>query len=173
MLSQGLSWVCRMLALAILTRHWPVGRHVGDMLKNVGPTFGDICLSVRYPLSSFVGIWNSHIGTLPLHTCLLAHSTLLGDSSGRYLPPSPNSHVCRARLHCTRELNLIILFRIPHMPPAGSLKVLHAPVHWGGIRRASQTKIYNLETDEFVSNPPFLKINLAGVISHYHFGGNN
>jgi hypothetical protein len=65
---------------------------------------------VRYPLSSSVGIWNSHVGTLPLHTCLLAHSTLLGDSSGRYLPPLPNSHVCRARLHRTRELNLIILY---------------------------------------------------------------
>jgi hypothetical protein len=39
------------------------------------------------------------------------------------------------------------------MPPAGSLKVLHAPVRWGGIQRASQTKIYNLETNEFVSNP--------------------
>ncbi len=46
-------------------------------------------------------------------------------------------------------------FRIPHKPPAGSLKVLHAPACWGGIRCASQTKIYNLETDEFVSNPPF------------------
>ena len=46
-------------------------------------------------------------------------------------------------------------FRIPHKPPAGSLKVLHAPERQGGIRRTSQTKIYNLETDEFVSNPPF------------------
>jgi hypothetical protein len=57
-----------------------------------------------------------------------------------------------------------ILFRIPHKPLAGSLKVLHAPAHQGGIRRASQTKIYNFETDEFVSNPPFLKTNLARVI---------
>ncbi len=48
-----------------------------------------------------------------------------------------------------------ILFRIPHMPPAGSLKVLRAPACQGGIWRASQTKFYNLETDEFVSNPPF------------------
>jgi hypothetical protein len=40
------------------------------------------------------------------------------------------------------------LFKIPHMPPAGSLKVLHAPARRGGIRRASQTKIYNLETGE-------------------------
>jgi hypothetical protein len=61
------------------------------------------------------------------------------------------------------------LFRIPHKPLAGSLKVLHAPVRWGGIQRASQTKIYNLETDEFVSNPPFLKTNLAGVISYPTF----
>jgi hypothetical protein len=43
------------------------------------------------------------------------------------------------------------------MPPAGSLKVLHAPARRGGIRRASQTKIYNLESREFVSNPPFSK----------------
>ncbi len=39
-------------------------------------------------------------------------------------------------------------FKIPHMPPVGSLKVLHAPARRGGIRRASQTKIYNLETGE-------------------------
>jgi hypothetical protein len=50
------------------------------------------------------------------------------------------------------------------MPPAGSSKVLRAPARRGGIRRASQTKIYNLETGEYVSNPPFLKTNLAGVI---------
>jgi hypothetical protein len=56
------------------------------------------------------------------------------------------------------------LFKIPHKPPAGSLKVLHAPARRGGIRRAPQTKIYNLETREFVSNPPFSKTNLAGVI---------
>jgi hypothetical protein len=51
------------------------------------------------------------------------------------------------------------------MPPAGSLKVLRAPARRGGIRRASKTKIYNLETDEFVSNPPFSKI-------YPTFGGN-
>jgi hypothetical protein len=51
--------------------------------------------------------------------------------------------------------------------------VLHAPAHWGVIRRASQTKIYNLETDEFVGNPPFLKKELAGVISQYTVRGNN
>ena len=56
---------------------------------------------------------------------------------------------------CVEEL---CWFKIPHMPPAGSLKVLHAPARRGGIRRASQTKIYNLETGEFVSNPPFSKI---------------
>jgi hypothetical protein len=59
------------------------------------------------------------------------------------------------------------------MPPAGSLKVLHAPARRGGIRRASQTKIYNLETGEFVSNPPFSKTNLAGVIKWLTFGGND
>ena len=36
----------------------------------------------------------------------------------------------------------------PTMPPAGSSKVLHAPARRGGTRRASQTKIYNLETGE-------------------------
>ncbi len=41
--SSKLSWVCRMSALPILTRHWCVGRHVGNMSENVGPTFGDIC----------------------------------------------------------------------------------------------------------------------------------
>jgi hypothetical protein len=65
------------------------------------------------------------------------------------------------------------LFRIPHMPLAGSLKVLRAPARWGGIRRASQTKMYNLETNEFVSNLPFLKTNSAGVISFPTSGGNN
>ncbi len=57
----------------------------------------------------------------------------------------------------------------PHMPLAGSLKVLRAPKRRGGIWRASQTKIYNLETDEFVSNPPVSKMNLAGVISQPNF----
>jgi hypothetical protein len=42
----------------------------------------------------------------------------------------------------------LISFKIPHKPPAGSLKVLHAPARRGGIRRAPQTKIYNLETRE-------------------------
>ncbi len=58
----------------------------------------------------------------------------------------------------------------PTMPPAGSLKVLRAPARRGGIRRAPKTKIYNLETGEYVSNPPFLKTNLAGVISQHTFG---
>ncbi len=48
------------------------------------------------------------------------------------------------------------------MPPAGSLKVLHAPARRGGIWRASQIKIYNLETREFVSNPPFSKNEFGG-----------
>ncbi len=62
------------------------------------------------------------------------------------------------------------LFKIPHMPPAGSLKVLRAPVHWGGIRHALQAKIYNLETNEFVSNLPFSKqfrTTLEGTIRVY------
>jgi predicted aspartyl protease len=41
--------------------------------------------------------------------------------------------------------------------------VLHAPARRGGIRRASKTKINNLETNEFVSNPPLKKKELAGV----------
>jgi hypothetical protein len=51
--------------------------------------------------------------------------------------------------------------------------VLHAPARRGGIWRASQTKINNLETDEFVSNPPFLKKELAGVLLQSTFGGND
>jgi hypothetical protein len=66
-----------------------------------------------------------------------------------------------------------LLFKIPHKPPAGSLKVLHAPARRGGIWRASQTIINNLETDEFVSNPPFKKKELAGVLSQSTFGGND
>jgi hypothetical protein len=38
------------------------------------------------------------------------------------------------------------------------LKVLNAPARRGGIRRASKTKINNLGTDEYASNPPFSKI---------------
>ncbi len=48
------------------------------------------------------------------------------------------------------------------MPPAGSLKVLRAPARRGEIWHASQTKIYNLETHEFVSNPPFSKNEFGG-----------
>jgi hypothetical protein len=61
------------------------------------------------------------------------------------------------------------LFKIPHKPPAGSLKVLHALARREGIRRAPKTKINNLETDEFVSNPPFSKKELAGVLSQPTF----
>ncbi len=41
------------------------------------------------------------------------------------------------------------------------------------IRRASQTRIYNLETDEFISNPPFSKNNLVGVILQLTSGRND
>ena len=75
-----------------------------------------------------------------------------------FLVPRP-FWVCHGtRWLCSRQEGTIILFKIPHKPPTGSLKVLHAPARRGGIRRASQTKINNLETDEFVSNPPFSKI---------------
>jgi hypothetical protein len=83
-----------------------------------------------------------------------------------------NYHVLSGDNHNPMMVERVNWFRIPHMPPAGSLKVLHAPAGQGGIRCASQTKIYNLETDEFVSNPSFLKTNLAGVISQPHFGEN-
>jgi len=68
---------------------------------------------------------------------------------------------------CTRVP--LTLFRIPHKPPAGSFRVLHAPARRGGIRRTSKTQRAgegsgarqkpktNLETDEFASNPPFSK----------------
>jgi len=48
-------------------------------------------------------------------------------------------------------------FRIPHKPPTGSLRVLHAPARQGGIRCASKTK-NKLRTNEFASNPPFSNI---------------
>ncbi len=48
------------------------------------------------------------------------------------------------------------------MPPAGSLKVLRAPARRGEIWRTFQTKIYNLDTDEFFSNPPFSKNEFGG-----------
>ncbi len=81
---------------------------------------------------------------------------------------------CDGFVFCATTFHMLtLLFRIPHKAPAGSLKVLHAPARRGGIRRASQTKSYNLETDEFVSNPPFLKTNLVGIISQHTLGGNN
>ncbi len=52
-------------------------------------------LHVRYPLSSYLGIWNSHVGTLPLHTCFLArvwhmaHYTHTTRNSS--LPPAHNT----------------------------------------------------------------------------------
>ena len=63
--------------------------------------------------------------------------------------------------------------KYPTSPLAGTLKVLHAPARREGIRRASQTKINNLGTDEYASNPPFSKNYLAGLISHGTFGGND
>jgi len=39
-----------------------------------------------------------------------------------------------------------------------------------GARRKPKT---NLETDEYASNPPFSKKELAGVLSHGTFGGND
>jgi hypothetical protein len=36
----------------------------------------------------------------------------------------------------------------------------------------SETKIFNLETHEFGSNPPFLKNNLAGLITYPTSGRN-
>jgi hypothetical protein len=53
------------------------------------------------------------------------------------------------------------------------LKVLHALARREGIRRAPKTKINNLETDEFAKNPPFLKKELAGVLSQATFRGND
>jgi hypothetical protein len=51
--------------------------------------------------------------------------------------------------------------------------VLHPEACWGGLpTRVQKTKIYNLETGEFASTPPFSKKHLAGAISQYTFGGN-
>ncbi len=91
---------------------------------------------IGFPLLSCCGV-----NYVTMVTCLPSFTTSLG--------------WCK-RVWCTPRW-IKNLFRIPHMPPAGSLKVLHAPAHRRGIRRASQTKIYNLETNEFVSSPPFLK----------------
>jgi hypothetical protein len=38
---------------------------------------------------------------------------------------------------------------------------------------AGQKQKTNLETDEFTCNPPFSKKELAGVLSHPSFGGND
>jgi hypothetical protein len=73
-----------------------------------------------------------------------------------------NYYLIQVEKITTGKKGTVVWFRIPHMPPAGSWKVLHAPVRWGGIWRASQTKIYNLETDEFISNPPFSKKRFGG-----------
>jgi hypothetical protein len=51
-----------------------------------------------------MGIWNSHIGTFPPHTCCQAHGTLLQNQVKGSLPPPTSLHVCRVALHCTREL---------------------------------------------------------------------
>jgi hypothetical protein len=46
--------------------------------------------------------------------------------------------------------------------------VLHPEASWGGLPTVVQkTKIYNLETGEFASTPPFKKKHLAGAILHY------
>jgi hypothetical protein len=62
--------------------------------------------------------------------------------------------------------SLKFLFRIPHKPPAGSLRVLHASARRGWIRRASKTKINNLGIDELLATRHFQKF---GSIS----GGND
>ena len=77
--------------------------------------------------------------------------------------------LCHLGICSGTNLPRVGLFRIPHKPPAGSLRVLHAPARRGGIRRASKTKINNLETDEFASNPPCSKNYLVGVISQSTF----
>jgi len=48
------------------------------------------------------------------------------------------------------------LFIIPHKPPAGSFRVLHASARGEGYGARQKPKT-NLETDEFASNPPFSK----------------
>jgi hypothetical protein len=50
--------------------------------------------------------------------------------------------------------------------------VLHPEACWGGLpTRVQKTKIYNLETDEFASTPPFSKKAFGGSISQVTFGG--
>ncbi len=51
--------------------------------------------------------------------------------------------------------------------------VFHPEAGWGGLpTRVQKTKIYNLETDEFASTPPFSKKTLGGRYLAVHFGGN-
>ena len=59
-------------------------------------------LGVRYPLSSYKGIWNSHVGTLP-STRFLAHGTVLWDSRKSSFPPSHKVTCVSRSMHCTRE----------------------------------------------------------------------
>jgi hypothetical protein len=50
--------------------------------------------------------------------------------------------------------------------------VFHPEAGWGGLpTRVQKTKIYNLETDEFASTPPFSKKHLAGAILQYILAG--
>ena len=58
----------------------------------------------------------------------------------------------------------LLVKNTPHAP--GRLFVGVAPrKHVGeGSDMCSETKNFNLDSDEFGSNPPFLKTNLAGVI---------
>jgi hypothetical protein len=85
----------------------------------------------------------------------LAKSPSENDSENNHKPYGELCHnrcICLKIVHSVDLLSAwrfnLALFKIPHMPQAGSLKVLHAPARRGGIRRASQTKIYNLETGE-------------------------
>ncbi len=121
---------------------------------------------------------------MPAGYCIASHRPLVAPPSRRLVAPAggcciasrrpliapPSRQLVVHQLIVASSL-LVLLFKIPHKPPAGSLKVSHAPARWGGIRRAPQTKIYNLETGtrEFVSNPPFSKTNLAEVIKWLSF----
>ncbi len=82
--------------------------------------------------------WHLSIFTALLFSILICRRTQLWHASLHH--GITWCQICR--------INNFSLFRIPHHALAGSSKVLRAPARQGGTQRASQTKIYILETGE-------------------------
>jgi hypothetical protein len=100
-----------------------------------------------------------HTLNIPLHSKADLHMKFHEDNSEFHSPPHKlrplltNAGI-RGTYHCEASPHQC-WFRIPHMPPAGSLKVLRAPACRGGIRRMLQTKIYNLKLMSFLATRHF------------------